>query len=152
MGSGVTLALVGAEAAGLLAALHAQCFARGWTKEAMAILLANPGAACLVTLEEGEPAGMLLYRMAGDEAEVLTLGVLPGRRERGLGGRLLAAALRGMTEAGAAMCFLEVAADNAAALALYRAAGFREVGLRPGYYHEAGRMVDALVLRRDLAP
>ena len=49
---------------------------------------------------------------------------------------------------GAEAMFLEVAADNAAALALYRGAGFTQAGLRRGYYAPAG--TDAFVLRRDL--
>jgi len=38
------------------------------------------------------------------------------------------------------------------ALKLYRRAGFREVGQRPGYYQQGrNNAVTALVLRRDLA-
>ena len=52
---------------------------------------------------------------------------------------------------GAETLFLEVAVDNTAAIALYRAAGFASAGTRKGYYDRgaAGR-VDALVLRLDL--
>jgi ribosomal-protein-alanine N-acetyltransferase len=58
--------------------------------------------------------------------------------------RFLAAA-RGR---GAGPVFLEVSAANAAALALYRAAGFAEAGRRPGYYRTPeGAALDALVLR-----
>lgn len=149
---GMNIALLGPEGATLLAALHRQCFAEGWSAEAMAALLAGPGTGALATVDESGPAGFLLYRIAADEAEVITLGILPDRRERGLGAHLLASALSAMVKSGAVMCFLEVAADNAAALALYKRAGFREVGQRPNYYKEAGRVVDALVLRRDLAP
>lgn len=149
---GMNIARLGPESAPLLAALHGQCFAEGWSADSMATLLATPGTAALATVDENGPAGFILYRIAADEAEVITLGILPARRERGLGAHLLAAALRAMATSGAAMCFLEVAADNIAALALYKGAGFREVGQRPNYYKEAGRAVDALVLRRDLAP
>jgi ribosomal-protein-alanine N-acetyltransferase len=48
--------------------------------------------------------------------------------------------------------FLEVDEDNEPARRLYRRAGFREVGRRPGYYPQAGgNAATALVLRRDLA-
>ncbi|MFP4275098.1 MAG: GNAT family N-acetyltransferase, partial [Paracoccaceae bacterium] len=47
--------------------------------------------------------------------------------------------------------FLEVAADNRAALALYRAAGWAEAARRAGYYTRAGALPeDALLLCRDL--
>lgn len=148
----MNITLLGPEGAILLASLHRHCFAEGWTAEAMSTLLGTPGAAALVAMEGEHPAGFLLYRIAADEAEIITIGILPVRRERGLGGSLLGLGLRAMRRGGAAQCFLEVAEDNAAALALYTSAGFREVGRRPGYYKEAGRTVDALVLRRDLAP
>ena len=52
---------------------------------------------------------------------------------------------------GAEQMFLEVAEDNAAALALYRRAGFEAAGRRRGYYpREAGAAVDALLLVRKL--
>ena len=64
--------------------------------------------------------------------------------------RLLAAALARAEALGCETMFLEVAADNAAALGLYRTAGFVQAGLRRGYYHRPGGDMDALVLRRDL--
>jgi ribosomal-protein-alanine N-acetyltransferase len=45
--------------------------------------------------------------------------------------------------------FLEVAETNAAARALYLRRGYRQVGLRRGYYAPG---LDALVLRRTLTP
>ena len=44
--------------------------------------------------------------------------------------------------------FLEVGEDNPAAIALYRAAGFGQVGRRPGYYRrkDTGRIA-ALIMR-----
>jgi ribosomal-protein-alanine N-acetyltransferase len=48
---------------------------------------------------------------------------------------------------GAAAMFLEVAAGNTPALALYAREGFAEVGRRRRYYADGA---DALVLRRDL--
>jgi ribosomal-protein-alanine N-acetyltransferase len=56
--------------------------------------------------------------------------------------------LQGAVLRKAAVMFLEVAAGNVAALALYRAAGFAEVGRRVRYYADGS---DALVMRRDLS-
>ena len=81
--------------------------------------------------------GMLVARCAGGEAEVLTLAVVPAARRRGIGRALLARALAAMN---GAPLFLEVAADNAAAMALYGAAGLRPCGRRRDYYGaRAGR-------------
>jgi ribosomal-protein-alanine N-acetyltransferase len=90
-------------------------------------------------------------RAIAGEAEVLTLAVEPAHRRRGAARALLRGALAQATAAGAEQAFLEVAADNAAALALYREEGFEEAGRRAGYYQRPGaRAVDALVLRRSL--
>lgn len=60
----------------------------------------------------------------------LGMGVLDGYRERGLGGRLLAAALGEARQRGLARIALEVYAGNARACALYRRFGFREEGVK----------------------
>ncbi|MDD4617221.1 MAG: ribosomal-protein-alanine N-acetyltransferase, partial [Alphaproteobacteria bacterium] len=46
--------------------------------------------------------------------------------------------------------FLEVASDNTPALRLYKKSGFREVGLRPGYYARKKGAVDAVLMALDL--
>jgi ribosomal-protein-alanine N-acetyltransferase len=93
------------------------------------------------------PPGFLLARVAADECEILTLAVLPETRRRGIAARLLERALCEARRQGATACFLEVAADNAPALALYRRAGFAECGRRKAYY---GGTTDALLMRLSL--
>ncbi|MCX7684005.1 MAG: GNAT family N-acetyltransferase [Acetobacteraceae bacterium] len=135
----------GPEQAAALAAIHAEAFppAEAWGEAAIAGLLATPGTAALLCGREG----MAMLRVAADEAEILTLAVRPGARRRGLGRALLAAAMAAAAAAGARRMLLEVAEDNAAARALYAAAGFAPVGRRPGYYPGGG---DALVLAAAL--
>jgi ribosomal-protein-alanine N-acetyltransferase len=144
----IDLVPAGAVHGEVLAAMHRVCFVQPWSAGSMAATLAMPGAAGLIAVAEGSgPAGLVLWRSAAGEAEILTLAVLPGRRRAGLGRRLLDAALAGAAEAGAAAMFLEAAADNAAALALYQGAGFAEIGRRRGYYGS----VDAIAMRRDIS-
>ncbi|PKP84529.1 MAG: ribosomal-protein-alanine N-acetyltransferase [Alphaproteobacteria bacterium HGW-Alphaproteobacteria-2] len=132
-----------------LARLHARAFTgapRPWSAAEFNALLAAPG----VQLAAAD-AGFALIRVVAGEAELLTLAVAPEARRRGLGRALLARAEARAAESGAVEMFLEVAADNAAALALYAAAGYARAGLRRGYYHPAsGAAVDALVLRKAL--
>jgi ribosomal-protein-alanine N-acetyltransferase len=140
-----------AETASVAAALHADAgFAEVWTAETFATLLAMPGAGGLVALEADAPVGLILWRVAADEGEILTIGVLRGHRHRGTGRALLDAATEAMRHAGATRLFLEVAVDNAAAIALYRRAGFVERGRRPGYYAGPRGPTDALILSIDL--
>ncbi|MGG5820674.1 GNAT family N-acetyltransferase [Falsiroseomonas sp. HW251] len=134
------------EDAPALAALHAKAFppTGRWGADAIRLMLEMPGAFGLHA-----KGGFVLARVAADEAEILTLAVAPGHRRRGLGGALLAGAMAQAVLRGAAAMFLEVSEANAAARALYAAAGFAEAGRRRRYYPDGA---DALVLRRDLSP
>ncbi|MGE5546874.1 MAG: GNAT family N-acetyltransferase [Solirubrobacterales bacterium] len=148
----IPAALIHAE---LLAGMHKVCFAEPWSAGSMSEILAMPGAAGMIAVEDGAltpslggagPAGLVLWRVAAGEAEILTIGVLPPWRRLGVGRQLLAAALEGARTVNAEAMFLEAAAGNTAALALYQAEGFARVGVRKGYY--SGE--DAVTMRKDL--
>ena len=133
-----------------LARAHASAFDAPWPPEAFASLLGSPGVFALAAVD-GEPVGLILMRAVAGEAEVLTLAVEPAHRRRGLARGLLHAGLELAAAAGAEVAFLEVAADNPAALGLYRGMGFEEAGHRGGYYRRRdGPAVDAVVLRRTI--
>lgn len=149
----VPAALVHAD---LLAGIHRICFTDIWDSAAMASLLGMPGAQGLIAVDGGSlqpaaqppgPAGFVLWRAAAGEAEILTIAVLPPWRRGGVGHRLLDAALAASAAAGAEAMFLEAAADNTAALALYEKRGFQRVGLRRAYYGDK----DAVVMKLDLS-
>lgn len=134
------------EDAHALAALHAEAFDAPWSETAFSDLLAAPGVAVEVDAD-----GFILTQTAADEAEILTLAVRPSARRRGLGRRLVEAAVARARLDGVERLFLEVAVGNAPARALYAACGFDEVGRRPGYYARAGgRREDALILALSL--
>jgi ribosomal-protein-alanine N-acetyltransferase len=129
----------------LLAAIHETAFPpdEAWNAALIAGHLCMPGVFALLA---GNRA-MIMARIAADEAEILTLAVAPSARRRGLGAALLQEAAARARQAGAKNLFLEVAATNDAARALYTAAGFTQVGLRRRYYEDG---TDALVLARAL--
>ncbi len=70
-------------ACAVLAAIHADAFPprEAWGEDAIALQLAMPGVFGLLCTR----GGMILAAVAGDEAEVLTLAVVPERRRRGVG-------------------------------------------------------------------
>lgn len=129
-----------------LAALHAACFDQPWDAASLRNLLCAPGAFAF-----HHPDGFVLARVAGGEAEILTLAVAPKARGKGLGRALLCEAIAKAGEAGADAMFLEVGRDNPAALALYRGLGFTDVGLRKAYYRGGDALVLRLSLPADLA-
>lgn len=97
---------------------------------------------------DGELLGWAGVLVIAETAEIMTVGVVPRARRAGTGRRMLDRLLAEAITRGAAEAFLEVRADNDAARALYRTAGFDEVGLRRGYY--AGGTVDAVTMRKGL--
>lgn len=133
--------------AAAMAAIHRTAFppAEAWGTDAIALQLALPGVIGWLDWR----GGMILARVAADEVEVLTLAVAPAARRRGLGTRLLDAAMTLATARGARTAFLEVSIGNEAARTLYARAGFTPTGRRPRYYADG---TDALVLRRTLTP
>jgi [ribosomal protein S18]-alanine N-acetyltransferase len=132
-----------------MAALHALCFTspRPWSLAEFSDLITARGV--FVVSAAGQ--GFAMGRAIAGESELLTLAVHPDTRRQGIGTQLLAAYEAGALAHQAAESFLEVAADNQAAVSLYKCAGYRESGRRPGYYHQPdGRRTDALVMMKPL--
>jgi len=139
-----------------LSVIHCESFSRGWSDAEFESLLVQPGTHALIAhrrnlFGRNRPAGFILYRLAADEGEVLTVAVARAFRGRGVGRALLDEALRHAYREGAARIFLEVEDTNRAAITLYERAEFRETGRRAGYYRE-GRATPggALVMLRQL--
>lgn len=86
----------------------------------------------------------------GETAQILTVGVLPSARRRGIGRLLVRELVAEARRRGAGEVLLEVREDNEPARRLYAEEGFRVLGRRRGYY-EQGR-VDAVTMRLPLHP
>jgi ribosomal-protein-alanine N-acetyltransferase len=131
-----------------IAELHAEAFDLPWSADDFQDLFGAPGT---IAVAAGDLDGFIMLRVAADEAEILTLAVRPSARRRGLGLALVTAAQEAAAAGGAEALWLEVAADNAPALALYDRAAFDEAGRRRGYYRRPdGSRMDAVLMRRAL--
>ena len=96
-------------------------------------------------------AGFIIGRIAADEAEILSIGVSPDWQRRGVGRKMVEGLVRAARRAGVKRLFLEVATDNAAAVALYKGLGFKKAGARKNYYQRpGGEQADAVILALDL--
>lgn len=128
-----------------LAEIHHACFQvpRPWAEAEFADFCASPS--CFLV---PHAAGFALGRAVADEAELLTIAVLPDARRTGLGKLLITGFLDEAARRGATSAFLEVSEANESALALYRGAGFAMVARRRGYYRDGPTHVDALILKR----
>ena len=121
-----------------------------WTRGNFADALDN-GYICRVDeTESGEIRGYAVLMPVVDEAELLTIGVATAQQRKGLGRAILNEMLDAARGRNMRRVFLEVRSGNAAAIALYRSAGFSEVGLRRGYYQNASGRDDALVMACEL--
>ena len=90
---------------------------------------------------------ILLASLLAPEGELLRIGVHPSYRKRGFGAQLMEKFLFKAREHACTDLFLEVRADNTAAIGLYRRFGFEDSGLRRAYYKDPP--ADALLMRRS---
>jgi ribosomal protein S18 acetylase RimI-like enzyme len=99
-------------------------------------LVRRPSGATLVAEERGEiqAALVLTHRDGGATLRVYSLAVEPAARGRGLGRRLLEETDRYAQGLNLERVHLEVSVDNAPALSLYAACGYRVVSRLSHYY------------------
>jgi ribosomal-protein-alanine N-acetyltransferase len=81
--------------------------------------------------------GYIGIQFVGEEGEIVNVAVLPEYRNTGIGSALLDYAEHFCEDAGVLILHLEVREGNLPAIHLYEKHGFREVGLRKGYYADS---------------
>jgi [ribosomal protein S18]-alanine N-acetyltransferase len=134
-----------------LAEMHRACFPEGpWDAATLERILALAGGFGYLAWRAESPVGFILARDLAGEVEILSVGVLPPWRRRGVGRALMDAVVAKAERDGLGSIVLEVASENAAARRLYAAFGFVQVGRRPGYYRQPEGRVDGLILRRGM--
>jgi len=106
---------------------------------------------CCWVVEQGELVRAYgIMQVGAGESHILNLCVRASGRGQGLGRALLNHLLEVAIEHRADTALLEVRPTNRAALGLYGAMGFNEVGVRRGYYPGRDGREDALILARCL--
>ena len=131
--------------------LEVRCFERPWPAGAFEQELAAPYSEVWLALPvepDADPIGYVDFHVIADEVSLLNVAVDPDARRRGLGAELMALMERRGRELGGQTVFLEVRRGNEGGLALYRRAGFEQIGLRKGYY--SGNREDAVVMCKRL--
>jgi [ribosomal protein S18]-alanine N-acetyltransferase len=125
-------------------------FSHPWSEELVRRELAHEFSTVLLATAgaDGGVQGFAVVWLVHDELHVLNVAVAPEARRHGVARAILDQVEAQGREQGARVSMLEVRRGNAPAIALYRALGYREVGVRPRYYAEDGE--DALVMDKDL--
>ena len=120
------------------------CFSDAWQQRDILGYLSTEGGMVFVALREGKVIAYLLGRLIAPEAEIYRIAVLPEERQHGIGYRLLDYAMKTERGRGLETVFLEVRSRNTAAINLYTAYGFKQIGLRKNYYKDPAD--DALIM------
>lgn len=133
-----------------VAALEATLQVFPWSRGNFADSL-SAGYSVWVLRVGGELVGFSVVMSVIDEAHLLTIGVGKRYQGKGYGARLLRHAMECARLGGAQRLFLEVRPSNERAVELYRHFGFRQIGLRKGYYPAVVGREDALIFDKELA-
>ena len=132
--------------------IERRSFGQPWSRAFFEKELSTPFARLVAAVDEGAPrpclAGYTCRWRVTDEVHLLNVAVHPEYRGTGIGRRLVEAVLEEARAGAARVVFLEVRAGNVVARRLYRRLGFRDIGVRRGYY---GPGQDAIVMELDLA-
>ena len=130
----------------------------GWKYDAARVLRAirDRETVAVVACEGGKSSrgainGFAIMEFGDERAHLVLLAVRPSHRRSGIGRRLVEWLLESARTAGIASIHLELRAGNDAARRFYRAMGFYETVLVPGYYRSGeGRKEGALRMLRVL--
>lgn len=95
-----------------------------------------------------EIIGYASLRFVGKEGDINTIAIAPSHQRKGYGNLLLTWLLENAKAKGVRELFLDVRADNAAAIEMYKNAGFERIDIRRNYYDNS---VDAHVMRKKIS-
>jgi len=127
--------------------IETRVYAFPWTRgNFIDSLAAGYHARLLLRPRDHELLGYCIAMAGVDEMHLLNITVVPAHQRQGHARFLLDDLLTRCRTSGASRLWLEVRDSNATARAVYRHLGFREEGMRPGYYPAAGGREDAVVM------
>lgn len=128
--------------------IEAEAYPEPWTIGMFRQELQSNQSYFYVMLLQDELVGYGGFWLILDEAHITSVTVAAGQRRRGLGRDLLHYLLGQARDHQATMATLEVRERNEPARQLYVQEGFREVGLRKGYYPKSRE--NAVVMIKEL--
>lgn len=131
------------EDAECIASMEKEYFPDNWSEKSIAQQIENKK---VITINFGtQILGYCIYMIAADEGEILRIATDIKMRKSGLGKKLITSVINEMKESGVQEVFLEVRKGNEGAIALYKSVGFKEIGVRKGYYRDNGE--DAVLFK-----
>jgi ribosomal-protein-alanine N-acetyltransferase len=111
----------------------------------------DSGYVCMVAELDDALVGYAVLMPSVGEAHLLTIGIAAEHQRKGMGEEVLGRMTAMARDFGISRIILEVRPSNVPALSLYRKCGFRQIGLRRGYYPaDNGEREDAIVMECPL--
>ncbi|MBR6708868.1 MAG: ribosomal protein S18-alanine N-acetyltransferase [Clostridia bacterium] len=117
-----------------IAAIEQDCFHDPWTENGLREELELENNLFLAAVEEDAVVGYVGCQTVLDEGYITNVAVSPAHRRKGVAARLLTELRIKAEEKGLSFVTLEMRASNEPAIALYRGAGYVEVGVRRNFY------------------
>ncbi len=132
----------------LLLEIEKVCFKSSrYSREQIEWILTGENEVTYIYFMNAQPVGSVMLSMQGDSGRVISIGVHPDWRGKGVAGELMSTAEKWFSESGAREVDLEVSVENSEALNLYSSMGYEVVRVLKGYYF--GK-VDAYQMRKQM--
>ncbi len=132
----------------VLLGLERACFSKArYTKDQIDLFLRGDNEETFLFFNEDDPVGSVMLSARGMKGKVVSIGVHPKWRKKGVARELMATAEKWFADSGATQVDLEVGAQNREALNLYSTLGYDVVKVLKGYYD--GKE-DAYLMRKEL--
>jgi len=129
--------------------IERESFCDAWSEESFLREITLPFSRFLVAESRGKAVGYLIAWVVGRSCDISRIAVLSSFRRKGVGKELLKKLLDILKEEGVEEVFLEVRKSNIPAIELYRRFGFKDVGVRRGYYGEEDALLFSLKLLKE---
>ena len=130
-----------------IAEMEKGIFSQPFGQKDILAYICSETAMCFTAIDGSEVIGYIIGSKIPPEGEIYRIAVRPDRRQRGVGYRLLSYGLKTELGSGVETVFLEVRESNVPARALYKAYGFKELGIRKNYYQDPTE--NAVVMIKD---
>ncbi|MDO5397330.1 MAG: ribosomal protein S18-alanine N-acetyltransferase [bacterium] len=129
-----------------LAELDKRCFAIPWSEKAFEDEVNNKLAHYFIARDGGKIVGYAGFWEVCGEGDITNIAVDAEYRRQHIGSMLIKALIKEAADMNTELLTLEVRRSNIAAQGLYKKYGFKEIGIRKGYYSD--NREDALIMAR----
>jgi ribosomal-protein-alanine N-acetyltransferase len=123
-----------------------QSFPTPWSSAMFVLELSKAGSICLAAHDDDVLIGYMIAARYAQVWHIMNVSVDPANRRSGVGSAMIHEMFR-LADGERTHYTLEVRVSNRGAIRMYEECGFREAGIRPGYY--ADNKEDALIMWRS---